>query len=474
MSSPEVTRTPAASHTESWRAQFHKDETLQRVRPKAFHGYLPNPHRGTTTFQRFNGEALYPGLMWDDSKGPLEFAPFRGDPRSLHNPQYPDTTLSYCRWLWSVIEPQKGKIRFDVIDGALEAARARGQTLQLRIQPYIGDDMPKWYWELGGKLDPNSDPKRREPDHNHASYLKHWGEFIKAFGKRYDGHPVLESFDIAYGGPCGECGGNTTAATARKLVDMYRKAFKKTQLVSMLGTFGCAYASKFKTIGWRADCYGDMRTEGKGIVPDALCWNHMLDAYPKEVAQDGVSETWKTAPVTMETCWTVGYWESKGWDVDWILEQGLKYHTSVFMPKSSFIPDRWREKLDAWDRRLGYRFELKQAILPLEAKPGARAGFSLFVDNVGVAPLYRDYPLVLRFTQGRVSEFAQLDAPPRGWMPEINYAAGKFGVPKKLQRGTADVSIGILDEKAKTPRVLFANAGLSPEGWLPLTKMDIV
>lgn len=474
MSTAEVTREAASAYTENWRAQFHKDETLQRVRPKAFNGYLPNPHRGTTTFQRFNGDPLYPGLIWDDSKGPLEFPPFRGNPLSLHNPQYPDTTLSYCRWLWSVIEPEKGKIRFDVIDGALEAARARGQTLQLRIQPYIGADMPKWFWELGGKVDPKADPKRSEPDHNHPSYLKHWGEFLKAMGKRYDGHPALESFDIAYGGPCGECGGNTNRAAAKKLVDIYIRSFRKTQLVSMLGTFGCAYASKFKNIGWRADCYGDMRTEGKGHVPDHLSWNHMLDAYPKETAQDGVTEIWKTAPVTMETCWTVGYWESKNWDIDWILEQGLKYHTSVFMPKSSFIPDKWREKMDAWDRRLGYRFELKQLIIPLEARPGARAGYSLFVDNVGVAPLYRDYPLALRFTQGKTTELAKLGAAPRTWMPGINYASGQFTVPKKLQRGTAEVSIAILDEKARTPRVLFANQGYAGDGWLPLTRMDIV
>ncbi|MCW8131595.1 MAG: DUF4832 domain-containing protein [Planctomycetota bacterium] len=472
MTTAEVTRSKAGSHTESWRAQFHKDETIQRVRPKEFKGYLPNPHRGTTTFQRFNGDELYPGLHWDDSKGPLEFAPFNGDPLTLHNPRYPDTTLSYCRWLWSVIEPKKGEYRWDVIDGALNAARARGQTLQLRVQPYINDDMPAWFWSMGGKTDPKA--SRREPDHNHPSYLKHWGEFLRAFAKRYDGHPVLESFDIAYGGACGECGGNTNRATAKKLVDVCMKGFKKTPLISMLGTFGCEYASKFTQIGWRADCHGDMRVEGRGYVPEGLCWNHMFDAYPKEVFENGVSETWKTAPVTLETCWTVGYWENKGWDIDWILEQGLKYHASVFMPKSSYMPEKWRERLDAWDRRLGYRFALRQMILPLEAKPGTRAKYTLFVENLGCAPIYRDYPLALRFTQGTSSEIVKLPTAPRSWMPENNYATGSFAIPKKLKRGTAAVSIGIVDGKTLAPRVLFANEGYKGDGWLPLTFMDVV
>jgi hypothetical protein len=455
-----------------WRDLFHKDETIQRVRPKESHAYLPNPHRGTTTFQRFNGDPLYPGLMWDDSKGPITFATFDGN---LKNPNYPDTTLSYCRWLWSVLEPKKGKYRWDIIDGTLDAARVRGQTVQMRIQPYIGADLPAWFYdEAGGKIDPKADPERKEPDHNHPAYLKHFGDVIRAFARRYDGHPGLESFDIAYGGACGECGGNTTPATAKKLVDVYIKAFKKTQLVSMLGTFGCAYASKFKKIGWRADCYGDLRAEGKGYIPDGLTWNHMFDAYPKEIDENGVADIWKTAPVTMETCWTVGYWESKGWDVDWILEQGLKYHTTVFMPKSSFIPDRWREKIDAWDRRLGYRFVLRQFNLPLESKPGAKIPFWFWVENIGVAPLYRPYVLALRFRQGRNAFISKIRTDIRTWLPGDSVLGDTVAFPKELKRGEVDVDIAIVDEKSLKPRVLLAIQERLEDGWHPLAKMDVV
>ena len=454
-----------------WRDAFHKDEVLQRVRPKKSDAYLPNPHRGTTTFQRFNGDALYPGLEWDDSKGPLEFKPFDG---TLKNPRYPDTTLSYCRWLWSVLEPEKGKFRWEIIDGTLEAARVRGQTVQMRIQPYINNDMPKWFWELGGKVDPNADPARREPNNNQPLYAKHFGDIIRAFARRYDGHPGLESFDIAYGGACGETGGNTTRATARKLVDVYLKAFKRTQLISMLGTLGCAHAAKFKHVGWRADCLGDMRTEGKGYVPEGLNWNHMYDCYPKEVHENGVSERWKTAPVTMETCWTVGYWEKMGWDVDWILEQALKYHTSVFMPKSSFIPDRWREKIDAFDRRLGYRFVLRQVNLPLEAKAGARIPFWIWIENAGVAPIYRPYVLAFRFRQGKNAHVVRVKSDIRTWMPGDWVSADKVSFPKTLKRGEVDVDIGIVDPKTEQPKVLFAIDKRSDDGWHPLTKMDVV
>ena len=458
---------PAAAR---WRDEFHKDEVLQRIRPRESKEYIHNPHRGTTTFQRFNGAELFPGLTWDDSKGPTEFPPFDG---RLKNPNYPDTTLSYCRWLWSVLEPQKSKYRWDIIDGTLAAAAARGQTVQMRIQPYIGADMPSWFWDAGGKVDPKADPARREPDHNHPSYLKHFGETIRAFAKHYDGHPGLESFDIAYGGPCGETGGNATRASAKKLTDVYLKSFKKTPLVSMLGTFGCAHAARQKHVGWRADCLGDMRTDGMGYVPRGLNWNHMYDCYPKEVHENGVAERWKTAPVTLETCWTVGYWEKMGWDVDWILEQGLKYHASIFMPKSSFIPERLREKIDAFDRRLGYRFVLRQLNLRLEAKPGARIPYWIWVENIGVAPIYRDYTLALRFRQESRSHIVPIKATLRDWLPGDFVDANTIQFPKQLKRGECSVEIAIVEPKTQTPRVWFAIDERTGDGWHPLTRMDV-
>ncbi|HYE07006.1 MAG TPA: DUF4832 domain-containing protein [Planctomycetota bacterium] len=466
----------------SWRAGFSPDQTIQRVRPAEDHGWLPNPHRGTTTFQRFNGDKLYPGLAWSDREGPLVFKPFDG---RLGNERYPDTTLSYCRWLWSVLEPRRGEHRWDVIEQALAAGRARGQTVQMRVQPYIGGDIPAWYWELGGQAQPRPEPvvvadpgpfgapgTDAEPDHNHPAYLEHFGGFIRAFGERFDGHPDLESFDIAYGGGCGEGGGNATPDTAARLVDIYLDAFRRTPLMSMLGTPGCRHAARHRRVGWRADCFGDLHPEGLGRVPDGLNWNHMHDLYPREVRDCGVAETWKTAPVTLETCWTVGYWHKQGWDLDWILAQGLKYHASVFMPKSSSIPDEWRDKIDAFDRRLGYRLVVRQAMLPMAARRGASLAWSLTVENVGVAPLYRPYRLALRYRQGDTAAVVALDADPREWLPGDAVLDGATRVPPTLRPGVAAIDLGLIDA-ADEARVLFANQRRRDDRWLALTHIEL-
>jgi len=459
-----------------WRDRFGPAETIQRVRPQETRAYIANPHRGTTTFQRFNGDPVTPDWTWDDRKGPFAFQPFGGDPAALVNTRYPHTTLSYCRWIWADIEPQKGEIRWDVLDGALAAAHCRGQTLQMRVQPFIGNDTPEWYWALGGAADPEQLARnQKHPDHNDPRYLEQWGDFIRQLGARYDGHPDLESFDIAYGGPCGECGGNCTPETARKLVDVYLDAFRKTTLLSMLGTEGCAYgatrAGRF--LGWRADCFGDLRTEGKGVVPDGLCWNHTFDAYPMETAQNGVTEVWRRAPVTFETCWTVPWWHERHWDLDFILEQGLKYHPTVFMPKSSFFPDEWRDKLDAFDRRLGYRFVLRQMTLPLETCVGLPFEVRMLVDNVGVAPIYRPYRLAYRLTQNGVERIVESAQDIRTWLPDLNGFSESIALPAGFQPGDVEVSVGIVDPVTRRPAVRFAIVETAPNGWHPLTNLEV-
>ena len=456
-----------------WRDLFSVEEKIQRWRPVYSDAYLHNPHKGTATFQRFEGDPLYPDTGWDDKEGPIWFKPPR---KNLKNIKYPPTTISYCRWLWSVLEPQKGEMQWSIIDGALKAAMERGQTLQIRTQPFIRDLTPEWYWDLGGKVHVAASRAAGYPvpDHNDPSYLKHWGNHICALGERYDGHPALESFDVAYGGIFGECGGNCSITTAKKLADIYLRAFKKTQLIGMLGTHGNKYlASKRRAIGWRADCYGDVRTDGKGVVPNGLNWNHMLDDYPREMQEDRVTEAWKTAPVTLETCWTVAYWEKQRWDINWIIEQGYKYHLSVFMPKSVYIPDSWMEKIMEFNKRMGYRFFIHNMTLPLEAVPAQRIQLNITIDNMGVAPIYRKYKLAIRFTQGKKHKIITLKQDIRKWLPGFSHFKEQLIIPHALKKGEVKLSCAIIDENHK-PIVKLAIKDIDQDGWHPITYMDIL
>ncbi|MFH1024503.1 MAG: DUF4832 domain-containing protein [Planctomycetota bacterium] len=472
-----------------WRDAFGPREVVQRVRPRESSEYIPNPHRGTATFQRFQGEDTYPSFLSSDTHGPVTF-PKGGEIRD--NVKYiPRTTIAYCRWPWSWFEPKKGRFNWGLMDKALRAARAHGQTLQVRFQPYTAQvassalkakrvppettvNLPDWYWDTGAAWLGKGAHVLHEPDCNDPRYLRHLGDFIRAFAARYDGHPDLESVDVAYAGFCGETGGNTTPETAARLIGRYLASFRKTPLLTMGPNAHAMKAAEARRrpIGWRMDCFGDQRNKDVPDVPLRLCWNHTMDLYPKRFACAEMKDSWRKGPVTMETCGNVATWVMTGHDLDQIVEMGYKYHTSVFMPKSVFFPERALEKFIAFDRKIGYRFALRQMLLPLEAKPGARVAVEMFIDNVGCAPIYRPYTVALRFKQGNLSRVVRLKEDIRRWLPGHHWFREEFVFARGLERGEVSVALGVVDA-ASTPRVWFAIDGRTDGGWHPLASMDV-
>ena len=244
----------------------------------------------------------------------------------------------------------------------------------------------------------------------------------------------------------------------------------------MLGTDGCKYAkAKGHNIGWRADSFGDVHM-GKfpGEVPENMNWNHMYETYPRSLVRCGMEDAWKTAPVTLETGWTVGHWYNMGWDIDFILEWGLRNHCSVFMPKSCYIPRRWQEKVEEFNKRLGYRFVLRQVTFPLEAKPGGKVQFDVYLDNVGVAPIYRPYKLAARFKQRDVVEVVHFRNDIRKWLPGQVWVTEELTYPKTLRAGVVKVDLAIVDPKTNKPVVKFAIKEILKDGWLSLRYMDVL
>ena len=485
-------RQPARPRIVSWRDAYGPDEKVQRIRPLEHSDYIANPHRGTATFQRFQGDPTYPTPVSSDTHGPLAFPRLRGP--VLANVKYiPRTTLTYCRWPWKWLEPVKGRFNWQIIDGALRAASERGQTAQLRFQPYtlrwdtaknppkakryppeVSVNLPDWYWDTGATWIAAGPYCRHEPDSNDPRYIRHFGDFIRAFAKRYDGHPVLESIDMAYAGFWGESGGNATAATAAKLSDIYVSSFKRTQLLGMLGTAAIPRAlARGCNVGWRADCFGDLKESLVKEVPRTAAWNHTYDSYVRNIHLSGLKDAWKTAPVTMETCWNVASWSMYGFDLDRIIEEGYRYHTTVFMPKSAYFPEKALAKLIAFDRRIGYRFALRQMLLPLAARRGQKFTISCFADNVGCAPLYRPYALALRFTQGRTTRIERFQVDLRSWLPGHAFCEEEVRLPGVFERGEVKVALGIIDEH-DTPRAWFAITGRTDAGWHPLTSIEAV
>ena len=447
-------------------------EVVRRIRPTPTDEYLDNPHRGCCTFQHFNGDELFPGTSWSE-EGPLAFPPRKAEVI----PGYLPTTVSYCRWFWPVLEPEEGRYDFSVIDGALETAAARGQTLAVRLMAFGSahqPQVPEWY----ARQHPMAETRlkstlQRVPDHNAPEYLEHWGGLVREFARRYDANPLLETIDITYIGPWGEGAGECGVEQCRRFAQLWKEAFPDTPRLALIGHPQMAPAIATGS-GWRADCFGDLRNLGSPEVPRQLSWNHMYEAYPQEVAQGDAQEAWRTAPVHYETCWVPMFWYQHGFDIDFILEQGLKYHTTYFMPKYTALPEPWMDKLDRFCRKLGYRYVYRHALVETPVKAGTSFRFQSWIENVGVAPIYRRYDFALRLRQGDRSEYVVFDnVDIRKWLPGDAILDRRVPLPPGLKPGWVDLSAGLVAPGTREARVSFAVKEVYSDRWVALGGIEV-
>lgn len=444
----------------------------RRFRPTESKTFLLNPHKGCATFQRFNGDPLYPGKIWSES-GPTEFPAANCDTVEHYLP----CTIAYCRWFWDLIQPEPDRFHWEPIERALETAHARGQTLQVRLMPHGSHNQPQlphWYQERY----PTGENTKKQQSYVTAVYdgpefIDQWGNLILAFGERFDGHPDLESVDMSYIGPWGEGAGDCSEEAIDRITGIYRRAHPCTPLITMISGHKMTAGIRAGA-GWRCDCFGDLGIWYNPRAHDEYQWNHMFDCYPREVCECGAQEVWQTAPVVFETCSVPMTWYEKGFDINMILQQGLKYHGSVFMPKSSALPEAWMPQLSDFCNNLGYRFVLRQFQHVSRVKQGEGLEYGCWIENVGVAPIYRRYPFAVRLTQGSREAILQSEADILKWLPGDVFVHESVAIPEGFEPGEIRLSTGVLDPETCVPKVRFAVEESDPQGWVDVGSLEYV
>jgi len=453
------------------------------VRPKEINDVLTNPGIGFTTFNRFNGDDRIVGLGWTQGY-PIEIQKFHG---KLEMNDHPMTSIAYFRFYWKDIEPEAGKYNWPLIDTILKIAHERNQTLMLRIAPYgsIPDrDVPAWYRSMVGKKNewlPEGEGWR--VDAEDPRYARYFGRMIEELGNRYDGHPDLEAVDVSIVGFWGEGRGSEILAqtTRETLVRAYTDSFKKTPLIMLLtdkktNEFGLSQAN----VGWRVDCIGDLGFWAK----DSSDFTHMYDRYPQWIIKNGMKDAWKKAPLSFEICGSLNSWKAKkdscqycqGYktdDVNYIIDETLKWHMSSFNAKFTSVPDAWRPLIDKWLNRMGYRFVLRSFYYSGSVKANGKLSFKSWWDNKGVAPCYKKFLLAIRLKNADRFEVVITDADISSWFPGDNIYDDAIFVPANMPVGKYDIQIGIVDRQTHKPKVNLAIAGKDPDGWYSLGKIEI-
>jgi hypothetical protein len=431
------------------------------VRPKPIDDVLQNPNMGITTFNRFNGQATNPLLKWSEI-GPVEKVQ-----QAASKPDFPDTTIAYLRWYWNALEPERGKYRWDIIDLAIAEARAHGQTLAIRLMPYSNQDpLPSWYESTGarrGNKPTDKDGAIWQPDFSDPIYLKLWSQLVAEAGRRYDGNPYLDSVDISSVGYWGEGWSPYMPAFQyqKALIDIWFDAFPRTTLLMNFDEPTALTYGTSRGAGWRLDCLGDLRVKSDNPYFEP----EMLDVYPQQVVRSGVQDVWEKRPVSLEVCGTVSEWKRDHFDLDYILEQALRWHVTSVNLKSSPIPDDWKPRFDAFQKKLGYRLSLRRLEYPKSVAPGTMMPIHMWWLNAGVAPPYTNYSLVVQLRADKSSAVMNVPVDVRKWLPGDAVYDGSLYVPENLADGVYDFRVAMLDPRTGSPVVRFAIAGRDEDGW---------
>lgn len=470
------------------------ENEITQVRPKEIDDVLINPGIGFMTFQRFNGDTLNPGMGWTEGY-PIEYQDFD---RDLTNNGYPQTSIAYHRINWKFIETGPEMYNWGLIDKALQTAYDRGQTLMLRISPYEGSedkDVPDWYREMVGPDTLTGEGKHWRVDPEDPRYVQYFGGMIRALGKRYDGHPDLESVDVSFIGYWGEGDGGhlLTDKTRHALINAYLDSFRKTHLIFQplngdapdpaVLVKGLPIAASWpdgrnngtgpnmRHLGWRIDCLGDM-----DFWPD-WGWNHMTDVYPREIIRSGMQEAWRKAPVTMEICGTFLRWKERQKyseeNVKYIFDQALKWHISSFNAKSSPVPEEWQPLVDEWLKKMGYRFVLRRLTYPSVVRPYDPIDFTTWWENKGVAPVYKEYKLAFRLVNKKITHVMISDADIKKWFPGDIVYDDRLFLPGEFPEGEYDFQIAIVAPDSHKPKIKLAIEGIRDDGWYQLGKITV-
>ena len=419
-------------------------------------------------------------------------------------PSWIPSTVHYARWGWRELEPEQGQIAYDMLDGVLKETREAGQKLAFRVMCCSPDKgrpyHPDWLQEIGGTIlvaDHNGVAPLPIPDMDDPIILNAHLDFITRLGERYDGHPDIDHVDLGSIGWWGEwhLSGSKNCKVPMlenrmKVVDAYLTAFKKTPLVMLINGQECtAYATQRGT-GWRADSMGDLGS----FSPT---WNHMRDAYPKWIREAQAEDAWKNGPIAYEPPLAVAEFVEKDRPLRWIFNYALACHGSLFSGKSGRLPDNeeFRQELERFLRRLGYRLVLRELTHPAQVRPGDTLELRMKWQNVGSAPCYRPYRVAFRLTGpiGQQRVFVSGVTVNKWWPGSIELFTEEFFkepkdlppgevaevwdailLPSDLTPGVYNISIAVVGEMDEQPVVRLAIKGRADDGWYPLNRVEVV
>ncbi|WP_099204080.1 DUF4832 domain-containing protein [Scatolibacter rhodanostii] len=441
-------------------------ENLITVYPTISHELLTNPGIGFIAAPPLTEENIH--LLQDDEKLAEKY---KFTPDSLTY-NHPDSKIMFCSARWNEIETEKGVYHWNCLEDRLQKAYELGCTAVVRCSPYAlgdNDDIPSWF-RAECPEEPDFPFWRIDPID--SPYFSYWSAFIRAFAAHFDGNPLIHSVDMALVGAWGEGGGTEflSEEAIAILSNAYLDCFKRTPLLALLHDPKSLKVIRARKVpvGFRVDCLGDMGgfhgTE----------WSHMQDFYPQNIQNFGMANAWEKSPVVFEACWDMNDWYRQGWNIDYIIDESLKWHISSYNGKAAPVPLAWKAPVERWLKKMGYRFELHKFTFPRQVISGESLIISSLIENVGVAPIYMNYPLVLRLRNDTAIYCFTSKTDLRSWLPEMDILwEESFLISDEVKTGEYTLEIGIETGLREIGNIKLAIHG-EINGYYPMGQINIL
>jgi len=365
---------------------------------------------------------------------------------TFNDPQRFGSSIAYWRWNWYEIEPRKGQYAWSVIDKAIQYWSRNKMKFSFRIETADPNTLgyycsPKWLFDEGCKKYEYMESDsilRVEPDYGDTLFLQEHAKFISALGQHLDGNPNIEFIDIGSFGLWGEWHSDhdVNITIKEKIIDMYSAAFKTIPLIMMSADPGGLQYAAVKGYGIRRD--------GVGSVWDTASW-YDKNLYPKGFN----TEMWKTAPVVLEWYNNYGYIiNSDHCSFNVGVQFMLDNHVTYINDNIGSVPDSVLKILRQLVKKCGYRFMLNTISNSAAIQSGDTLAIEMLWSNTGVAPLYRNYRLVLSLLDGRGNVVSSQMSPQNitQWFPGTYDVKENMIIPSNLPAGNYTIGVSFVNQ----------------------------
>ena len=122
---------------------------------------------------------------------------------------------------------------------------------------------------------------------------------------------------------------------------------------------------------------------------------------------------------------------------------------------------------------MGYRFVLRRFEYPSVISRQGQLSFTSLWENVGVAPIYKDYKFAVRLKNAQKTLVLPTQANLLEWLPGDIVHDENLYIPHDMPFGKYQLEIAIVSPVSYEPRVKLAIEGITVDGWYPMGEIEV-